>query len=67
MNLREARFKRQFTQYHLVLKTGIPQSKISLIERGFIEPREAEKIKIARALHLKTNQIEWEYAGLDES
>ena len=59
MDLKMARFIKQFTQYHLVFKTGIPQSKLSLIERGFVKPKDDEKIKIAKALQLNPEDIEW--------
>ena len=57
MTLREARFFKGFNQYDIALKTGIPQSKISLIERGYIEPRDDEKEKIAKALNCQVADI----------
>jgi transcriptional regulator with XRE-family HTH domain len=59
MNLREARFKRQKTQWDLRKETGIHQSKLSLIERGYIPPSEEEKKKIAEALGLSEGEIKW--------
>lgn len=52
MNIRmkEARFKAQKTQVQISRLTGIPQPQISLIERGFWNPTEEEKIKLANAL-----------------
>ena len=50
MNLREARFKRNLTQFDLRLKTGISQTKISHFERGYLVPREDEKKRIFEAL-----------------
>jgi transcriptional regulator with XRE-family HTH domain len=50
MNLREARFKKKLTQFDLRLKTGISQTKISHFERGYLVPREDEKIRIVEAL-----------------
>jgi hypothetical protein len=42
------RIKQQVTQIDLWMKTGIPQWRISLIERGIIpKPEEAGKIAIA--------------------
>ncbi len=59
MNLREARFKKNLTQWDIVLPSGIPQSKFSLIERGFIEPSEEEKRQIAKILKVKPKEINW--------
>ena len=60
MNLREARFKRDMTQFALRILTGIHQSRISYIERGYIHPRDDEKQKIEAALELRIN---WDETG----
>jgi predicted transcriptional regulator len=39
-----------FSQYHLSRLTGIPQTRISLIERDLVEPNTAEQERIAQAL-----------------
>ena len=57
MNLREARFKRNFTQFDLRLKTGISQTKISHFERGYLLPSEKEKIRIVEALGV--SNLDW--------
>ena len=57
MNLREARFFKNFNQYDISVKTGISQSKLSLIERGYVNPREDEKKKIAKVLGCKVMDI----------
>lgn len=57
MTLKEARFFKGLNQWDISLKTGIPQSKLSLIERGYIDPREDEKRKIAKALGCKVTNI----------
>ena len=57
MTLREARFYKGFSQNILALKTGIAQPKISLIERGYVNPREDEKEKIAKALGCRPGDI----------
>jgi transcriptional regulator with XRE-family HTH domain len=57
MTLREARFFKGLNQYDIALRTGIPQSKISLIERGYIEPKDDEKEKIAKALNCQVADI----------
>ena len=59
MDLREARFKRRLTQLDIRLRTGIHQSKISHFERGFMKPRQDEKARLAKALSLKPDEIEW--------
>ncbi len=59
MTLEEARFHRRLTQLDLRLRTGIHQSKISLIENGYACPRQDEKERIAKALGVKVDQIEW--------
>jgi transcriptional regulator with XRE-family HTH domain len=60
MNLREARFKKSMTQFDLRILTGIHQSRISYIERGYIVPRDDEKQKIEAALGLR---ISWDENG----
>ena len=60
MNLREARFKKSMTQFDLRILTGIHQSRISYIERGYIVPRDDEKQKIETALGLR---ISWDETG----
>jgi len=59
MDLREARFKRRLTQFDLRLKTGIHQSKISHFERGFMQPRQDEKTRLAKALGFKPEEIDF--------
>jgi transcriptional regulator with XRE-family HTH domain len=55
--LREIRVVKRISQFQLRLLTGIHQSKISMIENGLIEAREDERQKIAKALHLKVEEI----------
>jgi transcriptional regulator with XRE-family HTH domain len=55
--LREIRVVKRITQFQLRLSTGIHQSKISMIENGLIEPREDEKQKLAKALHVRSEEI----------
>ena len=57
MSLREVRFFRKFSQYDVALKTGLPQSKISLIENGYTAVKEEEKRKIAKALGCKVLEV----------
>jgi transcriptional regulator with XRE-family HTH domain len=55
--LREARVLKRITQFQLRLLTGIHQSKISMIENGFIEPRSDEKQRLAKALGVRTEEV----------
>jgi len=63
MNLFEARAKKRKTQWDLRKETGIHQSKISLIEHGYVEPSETEKIAIANALGFRVDEIDWPIFG----
>ena len=55
--LRQKRFFGELSIYDLSQKTGIHPPKISLIERGYVMPREDEKKRIARALGCKVTDI----------
>lgn len=57
MKLREVRFFKGFNQWDISVKTGIPQSRISLIERGYVSPKEDEKKVIAKVLNCKVSDI----------
>ena len=57
MILKEARFFKGLNQWDISVKTGIPQSKLSLIERGYVDPKKDEKKKIAKALGYKVTDI----------
>ena len=59
MDLREIRFKKRKTQYDITKFSGVPQSKISLIERGYISPTRKERIAIARSLEIDPKEINW--------
>lgn len=59
MNLFEARAKERKTQWDICKATSISQSKLSLIERGYVQPSEREKALIAKALGLTVNDIKW--------
>jgi len=59
MYLEELRFKKKVTQWRLALLTGMSQSKISLIEQGFVSPGADEKIRIAKALQFKPDDLEF--------
>lgn len=55
--LREVRVVKRVTQFQLRLSSGIHQSKISFIENGLIEPRDDEKQRLAKALHVRPQEI----------
>ena len=56
MLMLEVRFRSRRTQYDLSIMTGIPQSRLSLIERGYVIPSQIEKDKIETALGWK---VDW--------
>jgi transcriptional regulator with XRE-family HTH domain len=64
MDLAEARFHKKMTQWDLKARTGISQTKISLIERGFVPARDEEKARLAKALGMRADQIDWPDPGL---
>lgn len=59
MDLFEARVRRRKTQWDIRKETGIHQSKVSLIERGYIIPSEKEKAMIAKVLDFNVSEIQW--------
>jgi hypothetical protein len=59
MNLKEARFKKGISQWRLRMETGINQTKICLIEKGYVSPTEAEKRILAQALGCGASEIIW--------
>lgn len=54
MTLKEARFNAGLSQYDVALKTGIPQSKISLIENKYSNPNAQERNKIMARMSAQT-------------
>jgi len=46
------------SQYVLANETGIFQSRLTLLERGFVKPRPHERKKLARALNLSEAEID---------
>ncbi len=55
--LKVLRAIKRITQFKLSLKSGILQSRLSLMENGLIEPREEEKEKLAKALEVSAEEI----------
>lgn len=56
-NLRRIRRLKDFTQYELSRKTQIPQSTLSLIERGYQLPSLKMQRKISRVLRCKVEKV----------
>jgi transcriptional regulator with XRE-family HTH domain len=48
--LRVLRAERRMTQFKTAQRAGLQPSRLSLIENGHVEPTEAERLKLARAL-----------------
>ena len=59
MDLVTARAIKKKTQWDLRKATGINQSKISLIEHGYIIPNDEERVAIAGALGVSVQEIQW--------
>ncbi|MHC4292178.1 MAG: helix-turn-helix transcriptional regulator, partial [Planctomycetota bacterium] len=62
-NLQMTRTIKGQRQWDLSRATGIHQSKISLIEHGYIIPNDKEKEAIADALGVSINEIDWSEAS----
>lgn len=58
MNLRELRFQKKYSQWDVSVLSHIPQPKISLIEKGYIEPKPNELKKLADIFKVDPNDIE---------
>jgi DNA-binding XRE family transcriptional regulator len=59
MDLVTARAVKKKTQWDLRKATGIHQSKISLIEHGYVVPTDKEKELIADVLGCRVDEINW--------
>jgi hypothetical protein len=59
MDLKEARFKKGISQWGLRMQTGINQTKICLIEKGYVTPTDEEKRVLAEALGVEASEIIW--------
>ncbi len=55
--LRMARLQKRRTQWDLQLETGLPQCRISLIERGYLKPKKEEKVRLAKALGVTQEEL----------
>ena len=56
-NLLLFRFTNKVTQYQLAIRTGIPQSRISLLENGLASPNDREKEVLSEEFKVKKNQL----------
>lgn len=56
-HLKFMRFKKEKTQDQIFLETGIPQSKVSRIENGYLIPSVREKELLARVLDCNEEDI----------
>lgn len=61
--LKDARSRRSTTQCYIQKETGVPQSRISKIELGYVEPTEEEKAQIAKVLGVDQRFITWPALG----
>ena len=56
-NLKIQRAVKGYTQFDVFLKTGIAQSRLSLIENSYVIPKEDEKLKLAKVLKCQVADI----------
>lgn len=59
MHLAEARARVRKTQWDLKMITGISQTRISLFENNYLTPTDNEKVRLADALGINIDDIEW--------
>jgi DNA-binding XRE family transcriptional regulator len=59
MDLTTARAMKRKTQWDIRKQTGIHQTKVSLIEHGYVIPSDREKALIANVLGFRVNEIDW--------
>jgi len=64
--LRQKRLFQELTIYDLERRTGLNTAKISLIERGYRDPRDDEKQKLAKALKCRVEDIFPENGGRNQ-
>ena len=55
--LRKKRLLEELSIYDIERRTGIDVAKISLVERGYRNPRDEEKQKFAKALKCRVQDI----------
>lgn len=57
-SIRIERLKQRISQWDMANKTGILQSRISLIENNHVIPKENELKQISKALEIPTNELQ---------
>lgn len=67
MYLREARWKKNLTQIELAIRVGLSQTRISMIERGYTEPRIGEIELLANVLELNPKELEFKNPPFSKS
>lgn len=65
-NLKIQRAVIGYTQFDVFLKTGIPQCRMSLIENGYIKPKDEEMRKLAKILKCRIVDIFPENGGCNQ-
>jgi len=55
--LKKTRILKEINQFQLRIATGIHQSRISHIENGYVQPRDDEKEKLAKALGTSVEKL----------
>jgi DNA-binding XRE family transcriptional regulator len=55
--MKEKRFFSGLSQWEIALGTAMSQTRISLIERDFICPTDLDKLKIAKILKCKLEEV----------
>ena len=55
--LRKVRMLKGLNQYDIACRTGITQSRLSLIENDYYEPKPEERQKLAEALGVSVEEI----------
>ena len=55
--MRIKRVTKRMSQWELAKKTGIPQSRISLIENYYVTPKKKELDLISKVLNVSVNEL----------
>ena len=67
MDFRLARVAARLTQFDVRIRTGVNQTKISHIERGYLVPSEKDKQLLAKAVNRRPDEINWPEQGMAKS
>ena len=65
MRARREELRVEFSQHHVAKLAGIPQAKISLIERELVDPTPDEQGRIAKALQCTVPELWPNFEGVD--